>query len=425
METYNAESQKDVVASPKAQEKKTAPEPQKAKAPAAASEKSDSSSSSSDSDSSDSSSSDEEGEDQQTPKPAAEAAKTKTQRKKKDKNAPKRNMSAFMFYSNDMRDKVKAENPGIAFGDVAKRISVMWKDLSDSEKVKYNEMAEKDKQRYATAMETYNAESQKDVVASPKAQEKKIAPEPQKAKAPAAASEKSDSPSSSSDSDSSDSSSSDEEVEDQVKDVSKSPVKAKDATDSSDSSSSSSSDSSESSSDDSDSSSPSSSSSDSDTSDEEPLKAQPSGKFDGADGGVLSQLLQSATNDDEKSKKVNVEELKKKAVKDKEAKEQKERDDAVPETFQWQKSHKNFNADSLVKLCRTMVRTIVNHEREAKGLKAVPVSKLYKDQENRPDWWPLGDFTSGSFEKKGDAITVYNAARKVLSAIYDVTLDES
>jgi hypothetical protein len=38
--------------------------------------------------------------------------KVRKQRKKKDKNAPKRALSAFMFFSNDIRDQVKEEMPG-------------------------------------------------------------------------------------------------------------------------------------------------------------------------------------------------------------------------------------------------------------------------------------------------------------------------
>ena len=33
-------------------------------------------------------------------------------KKKKDPNAPKKNLSAFMFFSNANRDKVKQDNPG-------------------------------------------------------------------------------------------------------------------------------------------------------------------------------------------------------------------------------------------------------------------------------------------------------------------------
>lgn len=59
----------------------------------------------------------------------------KNGKKIKDKNAPKRPSTAFIFFSNDERPKVKAANPDIAFGDVAKEISVRWKQVDDKTKV--------------------------------------------------------------------------------------------------------------------------------------------------------------------------------------------------------------------------------------------------------------------------------------------------
>ena len=45
------------------------------------------------------------------------ADKEKAPRKaKKDKNAPKRALSAYMFFSQDWRERVKAENPDAGFG---------------------------------------------------------------------------------------------------------------------------------------------------------------------------------------------------------------------------------------------------------------------------------------------------------------------
>jgi len=40
------------------------------------------------------------------------AKETKVKRKK-DPNAPKRGLSAYMFFANAQRDKVREENPGI------------------------------------------------------------------------------------------------------------------------------------------------------------------------------------------------------------------------------------------------------------------------------------------------------------------------
>jgi len=83
--------------------------------------------------------------------------KVKGKRAKKDKDAPKKSMSAYILYSNDVRDKVRQTNPGIAFGEVAKKISEQWKNITASEKKKFEDKAAKDKQRYETEMEAYRA----------------------------------------------------------------------------------------------------------------------------------------------------------------------------------------------------------------------------------------------------------------------------
>ena len=40
-----------------------------------------------------------------------------------DPNAPKRGLSAYMFFANDNRDKVREENPGITFGKYSRSLS--------------------------------------------------------------------------------------------------------------------------------------------------------------------------------------------------------------------------------------------------------------------------------------------------------------
>lgn len=54
------------------------------------------------------------------PPPAggAPAKKERKPRKKKDPNAPKKALSAFMYFSNANRERVKTANPGIPFGQV-------------------------------------------------------------------------------------------------------------------------------------------------------------------------------------------------------------------------------------------------------------------------------------------------------------------
>merc|ERR1712124_7658 len=85
---------------------------------------------------------------------AAKKAK-KVAKKPKDKNQPKRPMSAFMFFSNDMRPKVQAELGTSDFGPVAKKVSELWQNIDASTKAKYEAQNEKAKAKYAKALETY------------------------------------------------------------------------------------------------------------------------------------------------------------------------------------------------------------------------------------------------------------------------------
>jgi len=39
-----------------------------------------------------------------------------------------------MFFSQDWRERIKAENPDAGFGEVGKLLGAKWKDMSDAEK---------------------------------------------------------------------------------------------------------------------------------------------------------------------------------------------------------------------------------------------------------------------------------------------------
>lgn len=56
--------------------------------------------------------------------------------------------SAFFWFCNDERGKVKAVNPEYGVGDVAKELGKKWSDCDITVKQKYEAMAEKDKARY-------------------------------------------------------------------------------------------------------------------------------------------------------------------------------------------------------------------------------------------------------------------------------------
>lgn len=81
--------------------------------------------------------------------------KKKKQKKKKDPNAPKRAISAFMFFSQTERENVKKSNPGIAFTDVGKVLGDRWNKMSAEEKAPYEAKARADKKRYNDEISGY------------------------------------------------------------------------------------------------------------------------------------------------------------------------------------------------------------------------------------------------------------------------------
>jgi hypothetical protein len=85
--------------------------------------------------------------------------KKKRGKAKKDPNKPKRNMSAFFLYSNANRARIKEEQPGVAFGQVAKLLSVEFKAISADERAKWDKLAIEDKERYQGEMEDYEPPS--------------------------------------------------------------------------------------------------------------------------------------------------------------------------------------------------------------------------------------------------------------------------
>jgi len=94
------------------------------------------------------------------PKEKTTTRKTKTrgvEKKKKDPNAPKRGLSAYMFFANEQRENVRDENPGISFGQVGKVLGERWKALNDKQRQPYEKKAADDKKRYEEEKASYNA----------------------------------------------------------------------------------------------------------------------------------------------------------------------------------------------------------------------------------------------------------------------------
>jgi len=91
--------------------------------------------------------------------PTKRVAKAKTEKKKKDPNAPKRGLSAYMFFANDQRESVREDNPGITFGQVGKQLGERWKALNEKQRAPYEAKAAQDKKRYEEEKASYNADA--------------------------------------------------------------------------------------------------------------------------------------------------------------------------------------------------------------------------------------------------------------------------
>jgi len=79
----------------------------------------------------------------------------KKKKRYKDPNAPKRALSAFFWFCNDERPRVKVVLPDSSVGDVAKELGRRWNDCTEDQKSKYEALAAKDKARYEKEMGAY------------------------------------------------------------------------------------------------------------------------------------------------------------------------------------------------------------------------------------------------------------------------------
>jgi len=80
---------------------------------------------------------------------------SKKSKRRKKAGEPKGSRNAYIFFSNEERDKVRADNPDMAPKDVMTELGKRWNDLAD--KAKYVEMAENDKKRHEKEMKKWTA----------------------------------------------------------------------------------------------------------------------------------------------------------------------------------------------------------------------------------------------------------------------------
>ena len=95
---------------------------------------------------------------------------------KKDPNAPKRPKSAYLFFCDSERPTLKEE--GMAFTEIGAMLGKKWKELSDDEKIEYNELFIEDKTRYENEMKDYTPPEGVEIKPKPKVSKSKAVVEP-------------------------------------------------------------------------------------------------------------------------------------------------------------------------------------------------------------------------------------------------------
>ncbi|XP_062868263.1 high mobility group protein B3b [Trichomycterus rosablanca] len=85
---------------------------------------------------------------------------------KKDPNAPRRPPSGFFLFCSEHRPGIKAQNPSLSIGSVAKKLGEMWNNLTESEKQPFNSKADKLKEKYRKDVADYQRKGKSDGGAS-------------------------------------------------------------------------------------------------------------------------------------------------------------------------------------------------------------------------------------------------------------------
>lgn len=78
-----------------------------------------------------------------------------SKKRKRDPARPKRAMTPFLYYACEQRNILKENGDKMTLPEQSRHIAQLWKSVSDADKAKYVEQAEKDKARYKDEMSRY------------------------------------------------------------------------------------------------------------------------------------------------------------------------------------------------------------------------------------------------------------------------------
>ncbi|MFF8610680.1 hypothetical protein ACF06X_32745 [Streptomyces sp. NPDC015346] len=84
----------------------------------------------------------------------------KSGKKPRRAGAPRRALSAYMFFSHDWRERIKTESPSLSFGEVGKLLAARRKELDERGRRPYVEQAATDASRYEMEMERFKAQTE-------------------------------------------------------------------------------------------------------------------------------------------------------------------------------------------------------------------------------------------------------------------------
>jgi len=83
-----------------------------------------------------------------SPKKSKRSGSPKKHKKsKKEAGKPKRALNAYLFFANENRAALRKQHPSSAVTDIARKLGKMWHSLSADDKVPYERMAARDKER--------------------------------------------------------------------------------------------------------------------------------------------------------------------------------------------------------------------------------------------------------------------------------------
>ncbi|KAI9506743.1 hypothetical protein GGI25_006142 [Coemansia spiralis] len=88
--------------------------------------------------------------------PSKTEKSTQTHATRRDPDLPKRPMNAYLIYSAEARAVINRKFPDLPPKEVLVKIGQSWKDLTNEQRQKYNDMAKVYKSKYVAEMEKYN-----------------------------------------------------------------------------------------------------------------------------------------------------------------------------------------------------------------------------------------------------------------------------